>query len=102
MNESEPSEHNRLSLCSDYTRGILKVPSGLLDSGICDHSLGAGAGGLRFAEQAAEIQADVALCRIAQRAQHILAQGKLKLDSMHRHSEFELREQIRSTGAIDV
>ena len=33
---------------------------------------------------------------------HILAQGKLKVDSMHRHNEFELREQIRCTGAIDV
>ena len=65
MNESEPSDHNRLSLCSDFARGILKVPGGFLDSGICDHSLGTGAGGLRFAAQAAAIQADVALCRIA-------------------------------------
>ena len=44
VNKSEPSEHNRCTLCSDYGRGMLKVQGGFLESGFCDHSPRAGAG----------------------------------------------------------
>ena len=44
VNKSEPSEHNRYTLCSDYGRGILKVQGGFLESRFCDHPPRAGAG----------------------------------------------------------
>ena len=68
------------------------VQGRFLDSGFCDHSSGAGAGWLRNGDASGDIRhksSPKEARRIAARAQHILAQDKLKLESMHRDNRFE-------------
>ena len=92
MNESEPSEQIRFTGSSDYKRGILMAQGRFLDSGFCDHSLGVGAGWLRNEHASLDIRhksSPKEARRIASRAQHILAQDELKLESTHRDSGFE-------------
>ena len=92
MNESEPSEQIRFTGISDYKRGILMAQGRFLDSGFCDHSLGVGAGWLRNEHTSLDIRhksSPKEARRIASRAQHILAQDELKLESTHRDSGFE-------------
>ena len=92
MNESEPSEQIRFTGRSDYKTGILMAQGRFLDSGFYDHSSGVGAGWLRNEHASLDIRhksSPKEARRIASRAQHILAQDELKLESTHRDSGFE-------------
>ena len=68
------------------------VQGRFLDSGFCDHSSGVGAEWLRNEHASQDIRhksSPKEARRIASRAQHILAQDELKLESAHRDSGFE-------------
>ena len=92
MNVCEPSAQIRFTGSSDYERGILMAQGRVLDAGFCDHSSGVGAGWLRNEHASQDIRHKSnpkEARRIASRAQHILDQDELKLESMHRDNGFE-------------
>ena len=92
VGESEPSERIRLTRCSDYEMGMLMVQGPFLISGFCDHSWCVGAGWLRNEHASLDTRhksTPEEARRIAAGAQHILAQGKLMTESMHRDSKFD-------------
>ena len=97
VGESEPSERIRLTGCSDYKMGMLMVKGPFLISGFCDHSWCVEAGWLKNEHASSDTRHKSSPKEariIAARAQHILAQGKLKLESMHRDSKFGYWNQL--------